>query len=271
MKNNIWLLTNPLEQFEIFSIINGIGSMGIGSYSIIKLTVTNMAFYLIGVIIVFIFFHVLSNSNTKYGSGGLISGSKYSIVQEFISNEFILSLTKVNIGKGYEKYYPFILTLFYFVLFNNLIGMVPYSFTPTSHFALTIGLSVIIMIGVTLLGLSIHGIKFFSLFVPVGTPLMLVPLLTMIELLSYLARSVSLGLRLGANLLAGHTLLKIISTFSYKFVASLSNIVFVLIGVIAPLMFLIALSLLELGVAFLQSYVFAILTCFYLKDALHLH
>jgi F-type H+-transporting ATPase subunit a len=155
-----------------------------------------------------------------------------------------------------------------FILINNLIGMVPYNFATTSHFALTFSLSFTIVIGATLLGFQKHGLKFFSLFVPAGCPLGLLPLLVLIEFISYLSRCVSLGLRLGANVMSGHMLLNILSGFIYKIMAS--GIIYFIIGLI-PLAFVIALCGLELAIAFIQAYVFVILTSSYIKDGLYLH
>ncbi|CAB4424407.1 unnamed protein product [Rhizophagus irregularis] len=148
------------------------------------------------------------------------------------------------------------------------LGLIPYSFTATAHFALTLGFSSTILLGVTLLGLHRHGLHFFSLFVPAGTPLPLVPLLVLIESVSYLARAFSLGIRLAANMLAGHILLHIIATFSWKFiVGSLLGIIMIPL----PLLFLTLLYGLEIGVALIQAYVFVLLTCSYINDAISLH
>jgi F-type H+-transporting ATPase subunit a len=159
-------------------------------------------------------------------------------------------------------------TLFTFILINNLIGMVPYSFATTSHFALTFFLSFTIVLGATILGFQLHGLKFFSLFVPAGCPLVLVPLLVLIEFISYLARNVSLGLRLGANILAGHMLLNILSGFTYKIM--ISNLLFFFVGLL-PVVFIILFSGLELCIAFIQAQVFVVLSCSYIKDGLSLH
>jgi F-type H+-transporting ATPase subunit a len=155
-----------------------------------------------------------------------------------------------------------------FILINNLIGLVPYSFSTTSHFVLTFSLSFTIILGTTILGFYIHNLKFFALFVPAGCPLALLPILVLIEFISYLARNVSLGLRLAANILAGHMLLNILSGFTYKIMTT--GILFFFIGLL-PLTFIIAFSSLELAVAFIQAQVFVVLSCGYIKDALDLH
>jgi len=135
--------------------------------------------------------------------------------------------------------------LFTFILINNLIGLVPYSFASTSHFVLTFSLSFTVVLGATILGFQVHGLKFFSLFVPAGCPLGLVPLLVLIEFISYLARNVSLGLRLAANILAGHMLLNILSGFTYNIMTS--GIIFFVLGLL-PLAFIIAFCGLEFGI-----------------------
>jgi F-type H+-transporting ATPase subunit a len=167
-----------------------------------------------------------------------------------------------------QIYFPFIYTLFLFILINNLIGMVPYSFATTSHFVLTFALSFSVVLGATILGLKKHNLKFFSLFVPAGCPLGLLPLLIIIEFISYLARNMSLGLRLAANVLSGHMLLNILSGLTFNIMTS--GIIFFFIALL-PLSFILAFSGLELGIAFIQAQVFVMLTCTYIKDALYLH
>jgi F-type H+-transporting ATPase subunit a len=174
---------------------------------------------------------------------------------------------QINANKG-QVYFPFIYVLFMFILINNLIGMVPYSFAPTSHFILTFSLSFTIVLGATILGLSKHGLEFFSLLVPAGCPLGLLPLLVLIEFISYLARNVSLGLRLAANIVSGHMLLNILSGFTYNIMTS--GIIFFFLGLL-PLAFIIAFSGLEIGIAFIQAQVFVVLSCSYIKDGLDLH
>ena len=165
-------------------------------------------------------------------------------------------------------YLPFIYSLFFFILIANLSGNVPYGFTVATSIMVSIGLSMTIFIGVTILGLRLHKVHFFSFFVPSGTPLGLVPLLVPIELISYLARAFSLGVRLFANTVAGHTLLKILSGFlAPMFTSGAITAVITLI----PFSIFIALIGLEIAVSFIQAYVFCILTASYLKDAIDLH
>jgi F-type H+-transporting ATPase subunit a len=171
-------------------------------------------------------------------------------------------------GRGGQIYFPFIYTLFVFILINNLIGMIPYSFASTSHFILTFALSFTVVLGATILGFQKHGLEFFSLLVPAGCPLGLLPLLVLIEFISYLARNISLGLRLAANILSGHMLLNILAGFTYNIMTS--GFILFFMGLI-PLVFIIAFSGLELGIAFIQAQVFVVLTSSYVKDGLDLH
>ena len=146
--------------------------------------------------------------------------------------------------------------------------MIPYSFASTSHFILTFSISFTVVLGATILGFQQHGLAFFSLFVPAGCPLSLLPLLVLIEFISYLSRNVSLGLRLAANIMSGHMLLNILSGFTYNIM--ISGILYFFLGLL-PLTFIIVFSGLELGIAFIQSQVFVVLTSSYIKDALDLH
>jgi F-type H+-transporting ATPase subunit a len=176
-------------------------------------------------------------------------------------------ITQINAKEG-QIYFPFIYTIFMFILINNLIGLVPYSFASTSHFVLAFFLSFTVVLGATILGFQKHGLKFFSLLVPGDCPLALLPLLVFIEFVSYLARNISLGLRLAANILSGHMLLNILSGFTYNIMTS--GIILFFLGLV-PLAFIIAFSGLEFGIAFIQAQVFVVLTCSYIKDGLDLH
>lgn len=180
---------------------------------------------------------------------------------------YSIVVSQINRNTG-QIYLPFIFSLFILVLVNNLIGMIPYSFGTTSHFILTFSVSFTVVLGATILGFSKHGLEFFSLFVPAGCPVGLLPLLVLIEFISYLARNVSLGLRLSANILSGHMLLNILAGFCYNIMSS--GFLLFFLGIV-PLMFIIAFSGLELGIAFIQAQVFVVLTSSYIKDALDLH
>ncbi len=197
-----------------------------------------------------------------------IKSNNWSINQESLyATIHSIVINQINNKKG-QSYFPFIYTLFVFILINNLIGMIPYNFASTSHFALTFAMSFTIVLGTTILGFQNHNLKFFSLLVPAGCPLALLPLLVLIEFISFLARNISLGLRLAANITAGHLLLNILSNFVYNIMNS--GFYYIILALI-PLMFIIAFSALELGIALIQAQVFIILTSSYIKDGLDLH
>ncbi len=179
-----------------------------------------------------------------------------------LSYEFVANMVRDNAGSDGLKYFPFIFTLFMFILACNMIGMVPYTFTVTSHIIVTFGLAAVVFVGVTAIGFARNGIGYLGLFVPSGVPKAMLVILVPIEVISYLTRPVSLSVRLFANMMAGHTMLKVFAGF----VISLG-----LVGGWLPLGFMVALTGLEVMIAFLQAYVFAILSCIYLNDALHMH
>jgi F-type H+-transporting ATPase subunit a len=191
--------------------------------------------------------------------GQLVPGRLQSISE--LSYEFVANLIRDTVGNEGRRYFPLLFTLFMFILFGNLLGMVPYSFTFTSQIIVTFTMAIVVFAGVTALGFVRHGVHFFSFFVPPGAPIWMWPLLIPIEVISYLSRPISLSVRLFANMLAGHTLLKVIAGFV------------ALMGVfgVLPLALVVALTGLEILIAFLQAYVFTILTCLYINDALHLH
>ena len=255
--SNLIFINSPLEQFEVTSLVG----FNAPIFGYLNLTLTNLALYSFLVLFLVLSLHIIANNNTK------LVPSKWSIALES-SFASVNSMVRDQIGSRNEVYLPFIYSLFFFVLIANLIGNVPYSYTITTSIIVTLGLSFTILIGVTILGLYIHKLEFFSFFIPSGTPLALVPLLVLIELLSYSARAFSLGVRLFANMCAGHTLLKILSTFLYQM---FSGSVVVAIFALVPFALFIALIGLELAVSFIQSYVFCILTSSYIRDAIELH
>ena len=185
---------------------------------------------------------------------------RWQLIAE-LSYQFIAKMVSDNIGKEGRAYFPLIFSIFMFVLFGNLIGMIPYSFTFTSHIAVTLTMSVVIILMVTIIAFIKHGFKFFSFFLPAGVPIILSPLMIVIEVISYFTRPFSLSVRLFANMMAGHTLLKVIGGF----VIPLG-----IFGVV-PIAGLVAVIGLEFLIAFLQAYIFTILTCIYINDAIHLH
>jgi F-type H+-transporting ATPase subunit a len=174
--------------------------------------------------------------------------------------EFVAGMVRDNVGNEGKAYFPFILTLFVFILFCNTLGLVPYSFTPTSHIIVTFAMALIVFVGVTIIGFAKHGLHFLQLFAPKGVPVYFLVFVAPLEVFSYFVRPFSLSIRLFANMLAGHTMLKVFGGFA------------VMLGILAgwaPIVLIFALTGLELIIAFLQAYVFTILTCLYLHDALH--
>jgi len=255
---NNFIVLSPLDQFEIRDLI----SINLSIFNNSHISLTNIGLYLIISSMIILGFNKLANNYNK-----LIS-NRWSINQESLyATIHSIVINQINPNKG-QVYFPFIYALFLFILINNLIGMIPYSFASTSHFILTFFISFTIVLGATFLGFQKHGLEFFSFFVPSGCPLGLLPLLVLIEFISYLARNISLGLRLAANIISGHMLLNILAGFTYNIMTS--GFIFFLLGLI-PLVFIIAFSGLELGIAFIQSQVFVVLTCSYIKDALELH
>lgn len=242
-------MASPLHQFEIHPIIPiQLGDAGV------DVSFTNSALFMVLAMVLMSGFMVLGMRRSAIVPG------RWQCAAE-MAYEFIANMLRDTVGQEGRKYFPFVFTVFMFVLFGNLLGMVPYSFTFTSHIVVTFALAFIIFVGVTILGFVKHGFHFFSFFVPPGTPLPMYPLLIPIEVISYLSRPISLSVRLFANMLAGHTLLKVIAGFVWA------------LGVfgILPLAFVVALTGLEILIACLQAYVFTILTCLYINDALHLH
>jgi F-type H+-transporting ATPase subunit a len=239
---------SPLAQFEIHSLI----PLQLGG---IDVSYTNSALVMTVALLTTTLFLTLGMRRHA-----LVPGRWQSMAE--LSYEFVANLLRDTVGHEGRAYFPFVFTLFMFVLLGNLLGLVPYSFTFTSHIVVTFTLAILIFIGVTVLGFVKHGLHFFSFFVPPGVSVVLWPLMIPIELISYLSRPISLSVRLFANMTAGHTMLKVFAGF----VVSLG-----VVGGWLPLAFVIALTGLELLIAVLQAYVFTILTCFYIKDALHLH
>ena len=240
-------MADPIHQFEIKKII----PIEINN---IDLSFTNSSLFMM-LTVLFISIFLISSIKKKK-----IIPTRLQSVSE-IFYEFIANMINDNIGNKGQKFFPLIFTLFTFILFGNLLGLLPYSFTFTSHIIVTFVMAMFIFLFVTLIGIMMHGFKFFGLFVPKGVPMAMLPLMVPIEIISYLSRPVSLSIRLFANMMAGHTMLKIFAGF------------IVPLGIfgIAPLMVDVALTALEVLIAFLQAYVFTILTCLYLNEAINLH
>jgi len=185
-----------------------------------------------------------------------------------VSYQFVHGIVDDQVGKEGKRFFPFVFTLFMFVLFGNMLGMLPYAFTFTSHIAVTFTLALVVFVLVTAVAIALHGRKFLGYFFPEGAPLWLAPIIVPVEVISYLSRVVSLSVRLFANMVAGHVMLKVFATF-VVLLGSLGGVG--ILGAAAPLAANVALVGFEFLVAFIQAYVFAILTCIYLHDAVHLH
>ena len=243
------MATNPMTQFEVHRIGPEIK---VGAFDI---SFTNASLFMIisSIAILLIF-----NLGSKKSS---LLPTKVQLLAE-LSYIFVSKMISDTAGSKAKPYFAFIFSLFMFVLFCNMFGMIPYTFTVTSHIIVTFVLASFIFIGVTVIGFIKHGFGYLKLFVPSGVPAVLLPLIVVIEIISYLSRPVSLSVRLFANMMAGHTMMKVFGGF----VISLG-----IVGGWLPLSFSVALTGLEILVAFLQAYVFAILTCIYLNDALNLH
>lgn len=243
---------SPLEQFEIVPMFAFLPS---------KLILTNSAFFVfVTTWVTIIFFSVILSNST-------IIPNRWQSINE-ITYEFVQGMLYEAVKNRGNDFFPIIFTTFVFVFACNLLGMVPYTFTVTSHIVFTFSLGMIIFVGLNIIGLKKHGSHFFSLFLPPGAPLGLALLLVPIELISYIFRVIALSVRLFANMMAGHTLLKILATFGWKMLNA--GGIFLIIQLF-PLSIIIAITGLELAIAFLQAYVWTTLTCLYLSDAINLH
>jgi len=243
------MAANPMSQFDVYRIGPEIK---VGAFDI---SFTNASlFMIISTVSILLVFNLGSKRNS-------VLPNKMQLLAE-LSYTFVAKMISDTAGSKAKPYFAFIFSLFMFVLFCNMFGMIPYTFTVTSHIIVTFILASFIFIGVTIIGFIKHGFGYLKLFVPSGVPAILLPLIVVIEIISYLSRPISLSVRLFANMMAGHTMMKVFGSF----VISLG-----LVGGWLPLSFSVALTGLEILVAFLQAYVFAILTCIYLNDALNLH
>lgn len=244
-------ITSPLEQFSIIPLLT------VGS-SNLYISFTNSALFMCLTVLVGVLFITLSVSRAT------LVPNKWQASLELLF-EFILSLVQSNIGKKGLPYFPLIFSVFTFILFCNLLGLIPYSFTVTSHIMITFSLALSLFIGITIIGFVRHKKHFFSFFFPEGAPLAIAPILVLIELISYLARPFSLSIRLFANMMSGHSLFYIIASFTMPLLL-MGNYSFII-----PILLIVAFTGLELAVAVLQAYVFTILVTIYLSDVIHLH
>lgn len=242
-------MASPVEQFAIQNLTAPLFSIG-GN----EIAITNSAVFMFAAVAVSSVLLVAGASKAAMVPG------RFQAMSELFY-EFIANMIRDNVGAAGKKFFPFIFTLFIFTLFGNVLGLIPYGFTFTSHIAVTFFMALVVFVAVTLIGLFKHGLHFFSLFFPHGAPLFTAPILIPIEIVSYLSRPISLSVRLFANMTVGHVLLKVLAGF----VVALG-----IFGVV-PLAVLVAITALELLIALLQAYIFTILCCIYLNDALHLH
>jgi F-type H+-transporting ATPase subunit a len=247
---------DPIHQFQIkpWWEYLGFGHCD-GHCAVSTFTFTNSALFMGLAVLLVTSFIVFSMRRAS-----LVPGRMQSLSE--VAYEFVAKMVTENAGKAGMQFFPFIFSLFIFILVVNMLGMVPLSFTVTSHIIVTFGLAALVFMVVTITGFVKNGPGFLKLFLPSGAPIVLLPLLIIIEFISYMIRPVSLSVRLFANMLAGHMMLKVFAGF----VVGLG-----VIGGWAPLAFMVALTGLEVLVAFLQAFVFAVLTCIYLNDALHMH
>lgn len=242
---------NPLEQFAIKRLVH----LDVGG---VDVSFTNSAAWMVIVVLLITAFLTFGMRQRA-----MVPGRWQSMAE--LVYEFVAGMVRDNAGQAGMQYFPFVFTLFMFILFSNLLGLLPLlslGFTVTSHIIVTFALAATVFIGVTLIAIARHGVKFLTFFVPHGVPIPLLLVLVPIELISYCIRPFTLSVRLFANMMAGHTMLNIIATF----VIGLG-----LLAGWAPLAFMVALTGLEVAIACLQAFVFTVLTCIYLNDALHLH
>ena len=243
---------DPLHQFVVQPLI----PLNIGG---LDASFTNASLWMVVTVVAVTLFTTLGMR-----SGAMVPGRMQSVVESFYT--FIANMVRDNAGHDAMKFFPFIFSLFAFIFFANMIGMFPYAFTVTSHIVVTFALAAVVFVGVTLTGFALHGVKFLKVFVPSGVPVALLPLVVAIEVISYFSRPISHSVRLFANMLAGHIMLKLFAGFAVLLVGA--GAIYVPIALLAFVMG-VALNALEFLVAGLQAYVFAILTCVYLNDALH--
>jgi F-type H+-transporting ATPase subunit a len=246
-------MADPIHQFEIHNLV----PLGhIGGHEI---AFTNSALYM-AIVVAGTAALLVGASSAR----ALVPGRMQSVAE--LSYEFVADTINSTAGKEGMRFFPFVFTIFMFVLMANVVGLIPYAFTVTSHIIITAALALLVFLTVLAYGFYRNGLKFFGLFVPKGIPIYILPLIVFIEVLSFLSRPISHSVRLFANMLAGHITLKVFASF----ITLLGGLgIFGIFGATLPLIMVVALTALEVLVAFLQAYVFAILTCIYLNDAIH--
>ncbi len=244
---------DPIEQFNLHSYVD----LKFGNHDISLTNSSLMMLVAVGLISLFLFLATTKKS--------LVPGRLQSIAE--MSYEFIAGMIRDTAGRDGLKFFPFVYALFIFVLFANLLGLIPFFFATTSHIIVTFTLAIMVMSLVLIVGFAKHGLKFFKLFVPSGVPIVILPFVVLLEVISFISRPISHSMRLWANILAGHIMLELFAGFVVMMLLGLSG--FLKIGALIPAVTMVALTPLEILVAFLQAYVFAILTSVYLNDALH--
>ncbi len=245
---------DPIRQFDLHNMVD----IQIGKYDI---SFTNSSFMMVVAVVCICLFLYFSTAKKS-----LIPGRWQSVAE--ISYEFVADMVRSTAGRDGLRFFPFVYALFMFILFANMLGLVPFFFTPTSHIIVTFALAMMVMVTVLIVGFWKNGLGFLQLFNPGGVPLILkIVLVTPLEIISFLSRPLSHSIRLWANMLAGHIMLKLFASFIIAMAVGLTGAF--KLGAIAPAIMTIALTPLEILVAFLQAYVFAILTSVYLNDALH--
>jgi F-type H+-transporting ATPase subunit a len=244
-------MASPLEQFEIHKIV----PITVGN---LDLSFTNSSLWM-AISVLAVYWLVMAGTRQH----ALVPGRLQSVVE--LSYEFVAGLLRDNAGKEGMRFFPWIFTLFMFILAGNMLGMIPGSFTFTSHIIVTFAMAIVVWLGVTAVGFYIHGVHFLKFFVPEGAPKAMLPLIVPIEIISYCVRPISLSVRLFVNMMAGHTMLKVFAGF----IVALGG--YYLIPGLAPLVITVLLTGFEFAVAFLQAYIFTVLTCIYLHDAIHMH
>ncbi|WP_428032979.1 F0F1 ATP synthase subunit A [Ancylobacter sp.] len=246
-------MIDPIHQFQIHKIVE------LGQPGGVELAFTNSAAFMFGIVALVFFFLTFATRGRT-----LVPGRLQSMAE--LSYEFVASTVRGSAGNEGMKFFPLVFSLFIFVLTANMVGMIPYAFTVTSHLIVTAALALLVILTVIIYGFVRHGTHFLHLFVPSGVPTLLLPFMVVIEVISFLSRPISLSLRLFANMLAGHIAMKVFAGFIVMMTASG---VVGWFGAVLPLAMVVALTALEFLVAALQAYVFAVLTCIYLNDALH--
>jgi len=247
---------DPIHQFQIVNLFS-LGTLG-GA----EIAFTNSAMFMLIAVIGLTLFLVAGSAGRKPEQAPTRLQSAAELTYEFVAN-----MLRSTAGSEGMRFFPFVFTIFMFVLVLNMLGLVPYAFTVTSHIIITAALALTVFFTVLIYGLMRHGLHFFNLFVPKGVPIYILPMIVAIEILSFISRPISHSVRLFANMLAGHIALKVFAGFIILLGGALGAIGWA--GGVLPFAMIVALTALEALVAFLQAYVFAILTCIYLNDAIH--